>query len=100
MNKALELITTMVIEAKSNYNDGWVIKGYKDDLKEIKDDLKEDLKEIKDDFKEDLKEIKDDLKEEIKEDLKDDLDDIPIEFKYGCNCLMIYLRKLYKRKTK
>ena len=35
MSKALELIKNMVLEAKSHYNDGWVMKGYKDDLKEI-----------------------------------------------------------------
>tara|TARA_Y100000034_G_scaffold19584_1_gene22116 strand:- start:750 stop:926 length:177 start_codon:yes stop_codon:yes gene_type:complete len=35
MSRALDLIKNMVLEAKSHYNDGWVMKGYKDDLKEI-----------------------------------------------------------------
>tara|TARA_Y100000310_G_C20167886_1_gene572236 strand:- start:109 stop:276 length:168 start_codon:yes stop_codon:yes gene_type:complete len=35
MNEALDLVRNMVLEAKSHYNDGWVMKGYEDDLKEV-----------------------------------------------------------------
>ena len=31
----LDLIKNMVLEAKSHHNDGWVMKGYKDELREI-----------------------------------------------------------------
>ena len=35
MSEAMKLIKNMVLEAKSHYNDGWVMKSYKDSLKNI-----------------------------------------------------------------